>query len=135
DPFLRSAAVTALARPAFRDRVEAALADDRADVRLGALLALRRADAGPDPEALTRLLADPSEPVRMMALIRAGEGAPGLPPDALRAAVGVGDGSARLVEVYLATLAMLRGDELQARRDRVPGFQIRRAPGHELVVE
>jgi len=73
DPFIRSAAMTAMARPQFRNAVIRDLENEDARVRLGALLALRRADV-PQPENYIKTgLLDTSLEVTQMALIWAGE--------------------------------------------------------------
>jgi putative heme-binding domain-containing protein len=73
DSFIRSAAVTALAKPVFKSRVADLLKHSEARVRLGALLASRRrriSDAGP---VLERALRDTNEDVRLAAVLWAGE--------------------------------------------------------------
>lgn len=73
DPFIRSAAITALARPAFQPVLLRETAHPDAGVRLGVLLALRRADV-PDPEPLVeKFLTDADPAVRRAAMIWAGE--------------------------------------------------------------
>lgn len=134
DPFIQSTAISVLARPDYREQLVALLNDPREEVRLGALLGLRRSGIEPDRAWLPPLLADPAEEVRMMALIWVGERGVELPDDVLKAAVTTGEASARLVEVYLAAVALLGEEERQAWRERVPGFQIRRAPGQDRVL-
>lgn len=73
DPFIRSAAVAALSRPVFRPAVIRDLKHGNAKIRLGALLALRKADV-PDPAPLVApLLADSNVTVVQTALIWTGE--------------------------------------------------------------
>ena len=73
DPFIRNAAVTAMARPEFRTEVIQDLEHSDGRVRLGALLALRRADV-PDPATtIEPRLADSDLEVVQMAMIWAGE--------------------------------------------------------------
>ena len=73
DPFIRNAAMAALARPAFRDATIRDLEHGNAKVRLGALLALRRAEI-PEPERyIEPRLADSDLEVVRMAMIWAGE--------------------------------------------------------------
>lgn len=73
DPFIRSAAITALAKPSLGDLASKAADDADPAVRLGTLAALRRGAHG-DPAALLRgHLADPDERVRLLALQWAGE--------------------------------------------------------------
>lgn len=73
DPFIRSAAVTALARPVFQDQVLAALTHSNAAIRLGALLAHRRAGPTNAAQIVTRALGDNDEQVRLAAVLWAGE--------------------------------------------------------------
>ena len=72
DPFIRSAAVTALAKPAFKSRVADLLKHSEARVRLGALLALRRSKIT-DASVIERALSDANEEVRLAAVLWAGE--------------------------------------------------------------
>lgn len=73
DPFIRSAALTAMARPEFRTAVIRDLEHVDGKARLGALLALRRADA-PDPASyIEPRLRDSDLEVVQMAMIWAGE--------------------------------------------------------------
>lgn len=73
DPFVRSAALAAMARPVYRDLVVRDLEDRDAKVRLGALLALRRADVADPKRYIEPRLADPDLEVVQMAMIWAGE--------------------------------------------------------------
>jgi putative membrane-bound dehydrogenase-like protein len=73
DPFIRSAAVTSLAKPAFHPRVLEGLTGSDPKVRLGALLALRRARHTNVTAVLERALVDADHDVRLAAVIWAGE--------------------------------------------------------------
>jgi putative membrane-bound dehydrogenase-like protein len=73
DPFIRSAAVTALSKNVFRTDVLNALEHSNAAVRLGMLLALRRAHYTNEIPLLERALQDPDEDVRLAAVLWAGE--------------------------------------------------------------
>jgi putative membrane-bound dehydrogenase-like protein len=73
DPFLRHAATVALSRPVFRPDIARAAQHPDAQVRLGALLALQRAEISEPHSFLRRFLADPEESVRRAALIWTGE--------------------------------------------------------------
>lgn len=73
DPFIRSAAITALAKPALRGLASKAADDADATVRLGALSALRRGAHGDPAPLLRKHLADPDERVRLLALLWSGE--------------------------------------------------------------
>jgi putative heme-binding domain-containing protein len=108
--------VTALARPAFREQVVEATRDARADVRLGALLALRRARHAGGETVAGRLLADPDPRVRQMAMVWAGEaGVTSLGPE-LKKGIVTGQASATLLETYLATAEMLTPEFVEAHR-------------------
>ena len=73
DPFIRNAAVTAMAQPVFRTAVIKDLDHSDGKVRLGALLALRRADAPHPANFIEPRLADSDLDVVRMAMIWAGE--------------------------------------------------------------
>lgn len=118
DPFLRSAAVTALARPDLREQTAAATEDPDADVRLGALLALRLS-GHPDQETTARrLLFDRDPRVRRMALIWIGKaGMTSLRFDLERAA-DRGLISSDLYPTYLATIRHLDPSFIAAYRNQ-----------------
>lgn len=73
DPFIRSAAVTALAGPVFQSRVREMLKNDDAAVRLGGLLAMRRSGAADAAALIESALGDASPEVRLAAVLWAGE--------------------------------------------------------------
>lgn len=73
DPFIRSAALTAMARPEFRAAVVRDLEHNDPKVRLGALLALRRADVADPASFIEPRISDPDLDVVQMAMIWAGE--------------------------------------------------------------
>jgi hypothetical protein len=73
DPFIRSAAVTALSRGVFRTDVLDSLGHSNAAVRLGMLLALRRGHYTNAIPLVERALQDPNENVRLAAVLWAGE--------------------------------------------------------------
>lgn len=133
DPFVRHAAVTALARPAFRDVALRDLAHADASVRLGALLALRRmAFAEPVP-LLRSLLRDPDADVRQAALLWTGENLfTALEPE-VDAALSLPGLTPQLFEIWLATVQILRSDAAQLQAARVPGARIKRTPSPELL--
>ncbi len=126
DPFLYSATVTALARPAHRRRVLEAIASDDADTRLLALLALRRSGERPDASALERLLADGDPRVRRMALIWAGESRLTAARDALDLAIAREPVPVELVETWLAAREALSPRAVESVERKVAGFRIRR---------
>ena len=115
DPFVRATAVSELAEPPRRVEVVAATKDAGAAVRLGALLALRRARADGVEEIIRRFLSDADPDVRRMALVWAGEAAlEGLRPDINKALDT--DVSAELFETYLAACECLTPEFVQAMR-------------------
>lgn len=73
DAFIRNAAVTALSRPVFRDAVVRDLDHANPKVRLGALLALRRAAIADPAPIIAARLGDDDLDVVQMAMIWAGE--------------------------------------------------------------
>jgi len=73
DPFIRAAAIAGLSQPEFREAAGNELANKSATIRLGALLALRRASIADAASVVGRMLSDPDEQVRRMALVWAGE--------------------------------------------------------------
>jgi putative heme-binding domain-containing protein len=73
DPFVRNAAIAGLSQPVFREACDERLTDKSYAVRLGALLALRRAGIADAAAVVGRMLADPDEQVRRMSLVWAGE--------------------------------------------------------------
>jgi putative membrane-bound dehydrogenase-like protein len=122
DPFVRHAAVTVLARPPFRDEVVAAVADVDPRVRLGALLALLRAQHVDAEPIARRLLRDPDLDVRRMALVWTGTaGLAGLRRD-LDHAILVNPPSPDLFEVYLATLERLSPEFIRSYVDEAEPY-------------
>ncbi len=107
DPFLRSAAISALARPAFREQVLADLKHQDPSVRLGALLALRRARYDQPAAILAKLLADPDERIRLMALVWIGEEKLVRLADRLPDALSAGPVSPALFHCYSAAAEIL----------------------------
>ena len=73
DPFITSAARTALQQPEYHPRLLAEVSSPEAPIRLGALLALRRAGVADAAPLLRRALADPDAAVRRLAMIWAAE--------------------------------------------------------------
>ncbi|WP_229310991.1 PVC-type heme-binding CxxCH protein [Larkinella soli] len=117
DPFVRHAAVVALARPVFHPEVARATSDKRAEVRLGALLALRRSGQSPEPLA-RRLLRDADPHIRRQALQWIGQtGMESLRP-CLDSALTAGPLTAGLFETYLETVAHLMPAYQTAYRNR-----------------
>jgi putative heme-binding domain-containing protein len=107
DPFIRSAAVTSLARPTFRDQVVEALSDNNPRVRLGALLALRRAQYTNAVAILESALRDPDHDIRLTAVIWAGEEKIDELRPALFRALTAGNASPALVRAHAAAIERL----------------------------
>lgn len=123
---LRSAAAYRLAEPGFRDDVMKRLRHENPLLRQGALQALRWAGGAEYPFArlgrkrLAPLLADPDEAVRTLALLYAGESVDlSVRADLSRALAHAPVGE-RLVQVYLATLALLTREEQRHLEKRLP---------------
>ena len=107
DPFARHAAVLALARPQFQEPARGWLDDVNSRVRLGALLALRRAALESPQDVVRKTLRDPDEDVRRAALIWIGEeGLVALKAD-LPTALAFESVSPVLLETWLATTELL----------------------------
>jgi len=102
DPFIRSAAVTSLSKPVFHTNVVKNLHDPDPAVRLGMLLALRRAHQTNVTEILKRALEDISEEVRLAAIIWAAEDNLHELAPALRQALLAGKISPTLFRAYTA---------------------------------
>jgi putative membrane-bound dehydrogenase-like protein len=128
DPFVRTAAITSLQRPAFRNAVVEATRDPDPAVRSGAVLALHRAGHQGGEAIARRLLADPDPEVRQTALIWIGSaGMLPLRPELDRALEQV-PVTPRLFEVYLATVERLTPEFVRAYRAReTPAAQLPRA--------
>lgn len=107
DPFIRSAAITALSKPAFRDAVENELENTSPAVRLGALLALRRAGNEDAERIVSKMLADPDEAIRRMALVWAGEAQLFSLSNRLSIALSSGSVSPALLRTHAAALRIL----------------------------
>ncbi len=125
DPFVRHAASVAAAAPAFRHRIVPLLSSPEADLRLGALLTLRRAGVDPDASLLKPLLADADLRIRRMALIWVGESGRTALRDDLGLALSSGSVTADLLDTYLETLrhlepAFVEGVANRINRARLP---------------
>jgi putative membrane-bound dehydrogenase-like protein len=108
DPFIRNAAVTMLGARPFRSAVLEDLDHADARVRLGALLALRKADVeNPEPLIKPRLR-DTSAEVVQMALIWTGEKVLSALAGDVDAAVSTPNVGKRLFETWLATMQILQ---------------------------
>ena len=126
DPFLRSAAVTAMARPVYRALVIRDLEDEDAQIRLGALLALRRANI-PDAETyIAPRLADSDPQVVQMAMIWAGERklkslAPAIDQAASRPGL-----SRAFFQAWLATMNIMEDLLSPGAKTKGPAYKLQR---------
>jgi hypothetical protein len=107
DPFLRAAAIDTLAKPVYRANVLRDARNDQSEVRLGALLALRRAKITDLETLLRNALADPDETVRFAAALWVGEDALVQFDDPLDDVLSAGPVSPRLFHAYLAAKQLL----------------------------
>ncbi len=108
DPFIRNAAVTALSRPVFRDKVIQDLEHEDGKIRLGALLALRRADVENPAPMIGPRLADPDLEVARMAMVWAGEEELRLLADRIDTAASKPDLNKVFFETWLATMQIMQ---------------------------
>mgnify|MGYP003339280172 CR=1 FL=1 len=107
DPFLVSAAVSALARSRGQELAWTALTHPAPTTRLGALLALRRAAITNPAAAIGPRLADPDPRVRLMAVIWAGEESLVALTNQLPAALTSGPVPPTLLRAHAATAQIL----------------------------
>jgi putative membrane-bound dehydrogenase-like protein len=107
DPFIRSAAVAALARPAFEPHLLELTKHSDAAVRLGALLALRRSKASSAASAIENALSDTNEEVRLAAVLWAGEESVREVAAALPRALAGGKVAPELLRAYTAAAERL----------------------------
>ncbi|HVY69159.1 MAG TPA: PVC-type heme-binding CxxCH protein, partial [Verrucomicrobiae bacterium] len=110
DPFIRSAAIASLAKPIFRDRALVEIGNTDARVRVGALLALRRANYDQPAAILRKTLGDPDEAVRRISLVWAGEAVVKEVAGMLDAALSAGPFSSQLFQTHAATKKILAQD-------------------------
>ena len=128
DPFVRHAATVALARPEHRAAVTQLLESDAPALRLGALLALRRADVAEAEKLLRPRLRDRDEEVRRMAMVWAGEKELRSLTPAVEAAVDLPDLTPQLFEVWIATLQILQNEPLPPGAKPPAGSKADREP-------
>ena len=107
DPFIRSAAVTALAKPAFKSRIADLLKHSDARVRLGALLASRRSKISDAASVIESALSDTNEEVRLGAVLWAGEEQVRQVTAALPRALAGGKVAPELLRAYTAAAERL----------------------------
>jgi HEAT repeat protein len=118
DPFIRSAAISALAKPVFRSATLSALDDATAEVRAGALLALRRSRQNQTVPVLRKALRDVDEQVRRIALVWIGEEALVELGSDLEGALTAGTFSPDLFKTYLAAADLLETAQAQSARKK-----------------
>ena len=107
DPFIRSAAVTALSRPIYRDSVLKDVTNTNPRVRLGVLLALRRSGYETPGAIVARALWDPDEQIRRIALVWAAEEKLTTLASSLSAVLSAGPVSPALLRTYNAAAEIL----------------------------
>jgi putative membrane-bound dehydrogenase-like protein len=115
DPFVVSAAVTALTRPEFGERVNELLVDNDSARRIVGLMAAGRSGARLETSVLRGLLLDADPRVRKLALMHVGETGRDELADDVRQSVVVQSVSADLFETLLATVPLLGGGAKRAR--------------------
>ena len=108
DPFIQNAAITALMNPVFRDAVIGDLEDPNPKIRLGALLALRKADIPNPAPLLSARLADSDATVVQMALIWTGEKVIKSLSKQVEAVASRPNLTKRFFDIWLATVQMLQ---------------------------
>ena len=138
DPFLHSAAVTALAKPSWGDTARELLGSPSADARLGGLLALRRANAADAPGLLDKFLADADSRVRLMALIWTGENAFVALTNRLAAALTAGPVTPALLRAHAATeqiLAKAAGVTHRSGSRDIESFEFVERPDEARAIE
>jgi putative membrane-bound dehydrogenase-like protein len=133
DPFVRSAAVFALSRPTMKDAALRMWEAESAGVRLGALLALKRANL-PAPRAiLSEALRDRDEDIQITALMWIGDRVLKDLSGELDLLIAGDSVSPRLFELWLATKEILTSDVEAAYQRQQRGFDIKRELPASLV--
>jgi putative membrane-bound dehydrogenase-like protein len=117
DPFIRAAAIAGLSQPEFREAAAKELANKLSAIRLGALLALRRAGIADAASVVGRMLSDPDERVRQMALVWAGEQELISMTNHLALAISSGPASPTLLSTHAAAARILAK---AAKFERIP---------------
>jgi hypothetical protein len=136
---VRAVAVGALARGGFQQELQRDLADPSAQVRKGALLAVRMAAGSSLPlspvprQAMARLLRDRDEDVRKLALVVAAETMDLSLRPLLASVLTRAHPSAELVRLYLAIRQLLTVRELAHLRARIPRSTAGDAPDPDDV--
>jgi len=120
DPFIRSAAVTALAKGPFRDILVRELRNKDARIRLGAALALRRAGLEQPEEIVGGLLTDSDEQILRVALVWAGEEKLTKLAGKFDSVLSSGQVSQALLQTYTAALDVLAKAK-EPQPDGAPG--------------
>ncbi len=113
DPLLTHAAIETLSRPSFWPALVRAMDDTTASIRLGALLALRRAHHPGAFDLVRRFLSDPDDEVRISALRWAVEMRDSALMPALDESIKSWDVSLAVLEAYLAARRALAPEVLE----------------------
>ncbi len=117
DPFIRSAAITALAKPALRESVAKDAKDTDPKVRLGAMVAQWRSQPTDPVPLLREGLSDPDERMRFLALWWAGEDGVAALADDLGRAVAQRPTPA-LFQAYLTAAELLASSSSTASQQK-----------------
>jgi hypothetical protein len=125
DAFVRNAAIAGLSTPSFREAATDALTNKSSMIRLGALLALRRAEVSNAAEVAGRMLADQDEQVRRMALVWAGEQQLVSLTNRLALALSSGPVSPALLSTHAAAARLLaKGTKIEPGANAASSSQI-----------
>ena len=109
DPFILNAAVDGLSQAGFRRRAEEGLSNPSPKVRLGALLALRRAGGTNAADSVGQVMGDPDAQVRLMAVVWAGEARMTQLSNRLSAVLSAGPVTPALLRAHASTAKILSG--------------------------
>ena len=116
DAFARHAAEMQLSAEAYHPALVRAIENDNAQIRLGALLALKRGRYEQATPLVSRLLSDPDSRVRQAALIWIGQWGLAELRDELVRSIETDDVSAQLLETYIATVEVLHPNFIRERK-------------------
>ncbi len=122
DPFIQHAAVTLLAKPAFRQHALEATQHIDADVRLGAAIALQRSGYPKPVPIVRRLLTDADARIRQRALIWAGQAGLKTLLPVIYKAVSARETTPVLFETYLETIRHLNTEYIEAYSQRTEPY-------------
>lgn len=133
DAFVRSAAISGLGHPAFREQLHKDLEASESAVRLGTLLALRRAKIANPAPVLRPRLKDSDPEVRQMALIWTGERILKSLAADVEASIALPGLTTRLFDTWLATIQILSSDAEELQAKKTPGSRIKRDIGPAFI--